>query len=154
MRKKCVMVIVSILLLSNLSKAQSQTKLTRDIESQRIAFITEQLNLSPQEAQQFWPVYNKYRQDLASLRSNRAVKLLEPNVNFDKYTDEQISKLMENELNYKQKELDLNREYNEEFKEVLPIKKVAQLYRAEQLFKVYIIKGNEPPARQNDPNSK
>ncbi|MCB0665633.1 MAG: hypothetical protein KDC80_07420, partial [Saprospiraceae bacterium] len=28
------------------------------IEAQRVAFITQRVNLSPEEAQQFWPIYN------------------------------------------------------------------------------------------------
>ena len=30
------------------------------IKSHKIAYLTEQLSLSPEEAQQFWPVYNAY----------------------------------------------------------------------------------------------
>lgn len=37
------------------------------LEALRIAFFTKQLNLSPQEAQKFWPVYNKYQHDLQDL---------------------------------------------------------------------------------------
>ena len=30
------------------------------IESLKIAFLTKKLNLSPEEAQRFWPIYNNY----------------------------------------------------------------------------------------------
>ena len=40
------------------------------IEALRIAFISQQLNLTPQEAQKFWPVYNQFRGDMKTLHQN------------------------------------------------------------------------------------
>lgn len=123
------------------SSAQPLPQEQKDnIDAQRIGFITKQLDLTTQEAQIFWPVYNKYRSELESLRKSRATELMTAKINFDNYTDEEVSKLLDNELNYRQKEIELNRKYNEEFKKVIPVKKVAKLYRAEQLFKINLIK--------------
>ena len=56
---------------------------------------------------------------------------------------------MNNDLALRQKELDLQKEYNEKFKAVLPIKKVAKLYAAEEQFKVVLInKLKDRPAHQ------
>ncbi len=38
------------------------------IEAQRIAFITDQLHLTPDEAARFWPIYNEYKDGLKDLR--------------------------------------------------------------------------------------
>ena len=54
--------------------------------------------------------------------------------------DADISKAIDNELNYQQQDLDLKRKYIGEFKKVLPIRKVAKLLRAEQQFKIKLIK--------------
>lgn len=111
-----------------------------DIDARRIGFITKELNLTSQEAETFWPVYNKYRGEIESLRKTRASELMSARINFDNYSDEQVDKVIENEFNFRQKELDISRRYNEEFKKILPVKKVARLYRAEQLFKISLIK--------------
>ncbi|MGB3075462.1 MAG: hypothetical protein WBB36_09075, partial [Chitinophagales bacterium] len=55
-------------------------------------------------------------------------------------TDEQVNKVIENEFISRQKELDIAKRYNNEFKKILPVKKVAKLYRAEQLFKISLLK--------------
>jgi hypothetical protein len=127
-----------------------------DVESQHIAFITQQLALTPEEAQAFWPVYNKYHQMFSDLKKSRGTPLLRPNFKIDNYTDDQISAMIENELNYKQKEAEMQQQYYEELKKVLPIKKVGKLYRAEQLFKLYLVNGmntpNQSGAKQNDNN--
>jgi hypothetical protein len=44
----------------NIRPGQGMQKL----ESMHIAYLTRELNLTPEEAQQFWPVYNKYRNEL------------------------------------------------------------------------------------------
>ena len=130
-----------LLLLFVFHRAGAQPPGDRDeIEAKRIGFITSQLNLTPEEAKVFWPVYNKYHDELDALRKGRATELLSAKINFESMTDEEVSKLIDNEFNSRQKELDIQRRYNTEFKKVLPIKKVAMLYRAEQLFKIQLIK--------------
>ena len=41
------------------------------IEALRISFITQRLDLTREEAQRFWPVYNEYHDALESLRKER-----------------------------------------------------------------------------------
>ena len=38
------------------------------IQSLKIAFITQKLQLTPDEAQKFWPVYNQYDNEIHSLQ--------------------------------------------------------------------------------------
>ena len=40
----------------------------KDLEAVRTAYITNQLKLSPEEAQKFWPVYNNYILELKQAR--------------------------------------------------------------------------------------
>ncbi len=132
-----------LLLVSNELFAQSSsTTQKEDIEAQRVGFITKELQLTAQEAEEFWPIYNKYRKELIPFRKGRSGMLMANKVNFDTMSDEELSKVIDNEFDFRQKELDLTRRYNAEFKKVLTIKKVAKLYRAEQLFKIYLLKGN------------
>ncbi len=53
------------------SFAQSGSKDWRQqIKAQKVAFITEQLSLTPQEAQKFWPIYNAFEDQLHQIRRN------------------------------------------------------------------------------------
>ena len=45
-----------------------RTERRERIKSLKIAYMTEQLALTPEESQEFWPVYNKYQAQLNSLR--------------------------------------------------------------------------------------
>ena len=107
------------------------------IQSEKIAFLTVELNLSPEEAQVFWPVYNKIAAEKKEL--NKAVKtsykaLLEA-LNSDTATDKEIDKLLDDYLAAKQANKEAGKGDVKEFRKVLSSKKVAKLYIAEENFR-------------------
>lgn len=106
-----------------------------DIEAMKIAFLTRRLNLTPDEAKKFWPVYNQFSDELKSIRENRNKAARDTRENLDNLSDKEIEKMVDGEIAFRQQELDLLKKYNGQFKQSLPMKKVAQLYRAEEDFK-------------------
>jgi hypothetical protein len=40
------------------------------LEALKIAYITKRLDLSPEEAQKFWPIYNQYAEELKTARKD------------------------------------------------------------------------------------
>lgn len=134
----CVSFILVLGLMTIAGSMVAQTK-KENIQAMKIAFITEKLDLTPQEAQQFWPVFNQYSDKMMELRKKRRQDNREARSNFDELSDKEVEQIVNNDLALRQKELDLQKEYNEKFKAVLPIKKVAKLYAAEEQFKVVLI---------------
>ena len=125
-----------------------------NIEALKIAFLTDKLALTPEEAQQFWPVYNQYTDKLQELRKKRRQDGKDVKQNLDGLSDKEVEQAVDNDLVFRQKELDLQKEYNTKFKAVLPIKKVAKLYAAEEQFKMVLLnklkdKRPPPPPPQN-----
>lgn len=120
------------------------------IKSWKVAFFTEQLDLTPSEAEKFWPVYNEYEDKLEELRKKRRQERKIAKDNLDEMDDKEIEALVDSEMSYRQKELDLQKEYHSKFKSVLSARKVAKLYAAEEQFKVILVKrmqelkGNKP----------
>jgi hypothetical protein len=55
-------------------------------------------------------------------------------------SDADCEKLINNTIEYKQKEVDLIKKYTVEFKKVLPVKKVAMIFKAEMEFKRHLLK--------------
>jgi len=104
------------------------------VETMKIGFLTQRLNLSSEEAKVFWPVYTKYQDELEVLRKSRRENLGNPK-HFDELSEKEVEKAVDSELGFRQSELDLLKKYHGQFKQVLPIKKVAMLYRAEEDFK-------------------
>ena len=128
--------------LLSISDAQAQPQHKNNgwqerIQSEKIAFLTAELNLSPEEAQVFWPVYNKIAAEKKEL--NKAVKtsykaLLEA-LNSDTATDKEIDKLLDDYLAAKQANKEAGKGDVKEFRKVLSSKKVAKLYIAEENFR-------------------
>jgi hypothetical protein len=105
------------------------------VEAMKVGFLTQRLNLSSDEAKVFWPVYTKYQDELEVLRKSRRENLANTKMNFDEMSEKDVEKAVDSELGFRQNELDLLKKYHGQFKQVLPIKKVAKLYRAEEDFK-------------------
>lgn len=121
------------------NKTEQRQAKKDNIESMKIAFLTTKLELTPEEAQKFWPVYNQYNEKLQELRKKRRQDEREAKKNFEDLTDKEVEVAIDNDLAFRQKELDLQKEYSAKFKAVLPMKKVARLYHAEEQFKRVLI---------------
>lgn len=65
--KKFLLILTFVLQYNYFCDAQVREK-TQTLEAVRVAFITKELNLTPSEAQQFWPVYNNYTAEIKSAR--------------------------------------------------------------------------------------
>ena len=104
------------------------------VESARIAFITDRLALTPQQAEKFWPVYNQYTGEVRTLRKqNRDQRGGQPNI--DGKGDDQARQQLDDELDQQQAMLDLRRRYNAAFLKVISAAQVASLYEAERDFR-------------------
>jgi hypothetical protein len=117
--------------------AQDRAGRSEEIESYKIAYLTQKLELSAAEAKIFWPIYNDWQKELTSLRSERTAS----GISFKKIdeieemSDNQIHSLITNELNYKQRNLNLEKKYYNRLKSSLPLKVVGKYYRAQETFK-------------------
>lgn len=131
--KSFYLFLFSLLLVSGI---QAQTPKEK-IEQYRIAFITKELNLTVEEARLFWPVYDKYRADLESLRTNNKQDL--DNIDYSKLTEEEAEKKAKEMFAFKQAELDLQKKYYAEFRKVLPAVKVLRLVKAEADFRQKLV---------------
>lgn len=109
---------------------QQHARIKQKINTHKIAFITERLQLTESEAEKFWPVYREYEEERKSLKSDISFK-----GGKEEMTEEDAEKLLDNMVALKSKEVDLQKKYNKKFKSVLSAKKVVKLYKAEKEFK-------------------
>lgn len=114
---------IFIVMLSSSLLAQPTPK--EKVEAMRVAFLTNRLDLNPEEAKQFWPVYNSYRHDLTQLRRS-----FYPN---DDGTDPHLD--ASRQLEFEQKKLDLKKQYLPQFEQVIGKAKLNKLVTAEEDFK-------------------
>lgn len=108
-----------------------------EIESFKIAYLTQKLDLSPNEAKIFWPIYNDWKKEQGDLRKERMLKMISFKKidEIDNLSDSEVQALITNELDFKQRELNLEKKYFSKLKSSLPIKTVGKYYRAQETFK-------------------
>jgi hypothetical protein len=109
-------------------------------QSNKIAFITEKLKLTPKEAQIFWPVYNEFDTKRQNLNKERLEAAKNYQKNQNTLTEKEASDLADLLISLQKKEALLAEEYNTKFKGVLPATKVVKLYQAELQFKRELLK--------------
>ena len=111
------------------------------VETMHIAYITQKLDLTSQEAKNFWPVYDQYKSDRDQLRKQRQdnVEAVKKVGGIDNMSDGDVQKLIASETDLETRELDLRKEYVGKFQQVLPIRKVAKFFIAEDEFKRYLL---------------
>lgn len=117
------------------------------LEAMKVAFITQKLNLTPEEAQVFWPIYNQYETELDALRKKRKDEKMSAMDDVSKISDKEIEKLVDGEIIFRQQELDIIKKYHAQFKKILPVKKVALLYKAQEDYKKELLKQIQEKAR-------
>lgn len=137
-----VLILVSTTLFAQSAQGDRMNKGERKekVEAMKIAYLTNQLDLTPTEAQQFWPVFNEYETKIQAIRQSRRKDKKEGSDNLDQLSDKEVEALIDTEVGFRQKELDVLKEYHTKFKAVLPIRKVAKLYRAQEDFKRELLK--------------
>lgn len=114
--------VIALLTLSCLfSYAQKDDGAAKKLNEIKVGFFTEKLDLTSEEAEKFWPVYNEYSKAKIELR--------------DKYKGSDDADAM---VEQKEEEASLLKSYNEKFKEILPNEKVSLLHKAESELKKMI----------------
>ena len=104
--------------------------------SEKVAFLTAEMDLTPEEAQVFWPVYNEVnkRSDEAMHKVFGTFKALEQALNEGK-SEKEVQKLLDQYLKALDMQKETNSEAAEKYKKVLPAEKVARLYVGEERFR-------------------
>ncbi len=118
--------------------AQDEASKQDKIKSLEVAYITRELDLTPQEAEKFWPVYNKYSKEVNDLIAERKRKVQA--LKGQPRTDEGAEDALDKELGYERRMLDIKTRYKQEFMKVLPARKVGNIYRAEREFRGMMIR--------------
>jgi hypothetical protein len=106
------------------------------IKAIKIAYITEQLDLTSSEAEKFWPFYNDYEDKMKNLRENgRREIYLKIREDISSMSDAEANVLIDKHLALKAKELMYQEELVANLRGVLSPKKILKLKKVEQDFK-------------------
>lgn len=123
------------------------------MENKKNMFLVKRLQLNSEEAGKFLPLRKKYAEELLQLRMKSRTSLYKAmNDGRDsiKISIKDQNKLLDNEMQLKQQEIELAKKYNEEYKKIMPPIKVAELYDAEEKFAEQLLNKEMRDQNRND----
>lgn len=135
-----VLLSVSVILLASSIKVSAQPGNRGDwkerMQSEKIAFLTMEIGLTPDEAQKFWPIYNQVSEELdkAMHETFASYMELEKALNENK-ADKEISKCLERYMDALEKQNEIRNDSVEKYRKILTDKKVAKIFVAEEKFR-------------------
>jgi len=109
--------------------SQSEEKIAKR-KAKIATILVKRLELTEEEQKNFLPIYEQYVVERKTLRKNFRI-VDKKGKKLSESSDEDIEKIILNSFEFKQKQLDIKKTYHLKFKQVLPIKKIAKLYRFE-----------------------
>ncbi|MGQ9620606.1 MAG: hypothetical protein ACUVTX_06420 [Bacteroidales bacterium] len=118
----------------------------------RVAFITKRLNLTTEEAQRFWPVYNELQKKKNAIQQERTSIYKNIAQNELNMSEKEIAEAGDRLVSLELQESNLTAEYHKKFREVLSPLKVVRLYQAENQYRVVLLnelRNNPPAIREN-----
>ena len=128
--------ILAILSTDAVAKDKWDADWKEKLMSEKIAFFTIELDITPEEAQVFWPEYNRIEKEIDKARHEimKARKELSEAVESEKSAKEisaKLDKFLAAKINLDK----LDNSTAEAYRKVLPVEKVAKLYVAEEKFR-------------------
>lgn len=109
----------------------------KKIQDAKVAIITNRLNLTPEQSTGFWPMYNEYAQRRREI--HRAQRKIINDKKAEGQNDEAVLNNLKEVQELRQKELDLEKEYQNKFLKVITASQVIELYKAERTFNDMLI---------------
>lgn len=110
------------------------------IKSLKVAFITERLELNSKEAQQFWPVYNKYEENREELRQKHRTQIKSKLREATALTEKEAEDLLNRHISFEDEEEKLDKVFLKEISKVISARKTLLLLQSEDDFKRQLIK--------------
>lgn len=139
--KRIIAIATLALIISNIAGAQNEKKdvsWKERVEAEKIAYLTAEMDLTADEAQAFWPVYNKVKKvrDEVNEAMWDSFRALKDAMNTDA-SDKEIEKLLEEYLAASQMASTISAQYVKDYEKVLPARKVAKYYLVEEKFRKF-----------------
>lgn len=140
--KTKIIIPVVLLFITSLSFAQGFREKKEKVKALKVAFITEELDLTSEEAQKFWPIYNSFDEKESDLRHEKMRGIL------DKFEPGNVEKLSEKEATALLAQMEimeenlfiLRKKFIKDLQGVLSAKKIIRLKKAEEDFNRHLIK--------------
>ncbi len=113
-------------------KPADNMQIVRDkVKADRKLFVAEGMGLTESEAKAFWPIYDRYQNEMIKLNGRTVTMIKDYAKNYQTMTNEVAKKLTDEFLAIQAEQQKLRLSYLPQFRKALPDKKVARYYQIE-----------------------
>ena len=131
---------ILLLFITSLTFAQNNARLEK-IKALRVAFLASKLELTPSEAEKFWPIFNEFDNKQSELRKEKRkiMNQLKPQ-NSTSLSESSIQKLFETSETLDVNIQDNKQQLTKNLKGIISTKKIILLKQLEEDFKKTLLK--------------
>jgi len=135
MQKFTITIFVILISLSSLYAQQHDKR--EKLKAYKTAYITQQLDLTPSEAEKFWPIYNAYEKKVFQLKFNKMKeerKKIKEKGGLESLSEKEANQILAKITQNEQAIIDTKKELFRDLKSAISSKKILQLNQAEHQF--------------------
>jgi hypothetical protein len=141
---------VGMTLLAQQNEGSAKQKKEK-LESMKIAYLTKELALNPQEAEQFWPIYNEMTEKIRQNRKEKRILTKDLKENALKLKEEEIKQKIEALYQKELEEINVKKNYGEKIANIIGYQKAVKLTVLEHQFRQEVI--NQLKKKQQQPDA-
>lgn len=108
-------------------------------QAEKVAFLTQKMDLTVTEAEAFWPIYNEYSKATGAVHKEMMAAVDKINKSAE-ISDAEAEAAINALLAAQKKDTELKEQFTARFKKVLPVKKVAAFFAAEDAFRRHLFR--------------
>lgn len=142
--KKTTLLTAMLCLLSAMTFAQGgkYKEKMEQVKSLKVAFITNELSLTSEEAAKFWPVYNAFDDRQRAMKKQKAGSFLanRDDKSLDKLTEKEASEFLAKMEKNDAEMFELKTKFTANLRTILPAVKIVKLKKAEDDFHRTLLK--------------
>lgn len=120
------------------------------MQTRKIAFVSNSLEISPKQSESFWPIYNVYSSELKSIYLKKKKVRRNYMLNKQSMNDVDLGLVIDSLFNLDKEYLDLKIKYVKQFSNIISNKQMFELYIIEENFKKDLLrkikKGGRKPS--------
>ncbi len=148
------LIALALLLPLTIAVAQeSRAERFERIEAEKIAFITKELNLTPSDAQKFFPMYNQYHREISKLKQERrSTRRLSSQSQLEnkKSLGNSFNPTDRDVLAFDAKELEVKKIYRKRFATIVGQARASRFFEVEEEFRNYLLRELQQRRRERD----
>ena len=143
--------VVIIMISYSAAFGQTRSEVREKIKALKVAYLTEQLDLTKKEAEKFWPIYNSYDTKLQQLRTTERYALkkkIETAGGKENLTEANAKEITMAMLEIERKTYETMREFSSKLSSVISYKKILTLQIAEREFNRKMLRKLRGPKKE------